>query len=226
MLEPAMPKGGRPRQLSVRSLLLGFLLATADDRPAHLTRAHEALVSLSEAEKRRLRVTVSRRGLPHELTYRQVEHTWRSLRTVFDAERLEGRPGPLLSRLTDALVEASIPEAEAEAAGGDLAVDWTDVESFARPGRAGEASADSDASFGHRRGDAPGQAHEVFFGYYLQLATMVGPVGGRRAPELVRRMLLTPCDLDPPSSFVDVLSRLYASGVAPGDVLADPCLSG
>jgi hypothetical protein len=41
------------------------------------------------------------------------------------------------------------------------------------------------------------------------------------SPELVRRMLLTSCRLDPPPAFVPVLSRLFASGVAPGDVLAD-----
>ncbi len=135
MVEPAMPSGGRPRQLPVRTLVLGLLLATADDRPAHLTRVHAALVSLPDVEKARLKIAVSRRGRPHELTYRQVEHTGRSLRAVFDAERLDGKPGPLLSRVIDALVEASIPEAPG--AGGDLAIDWTDVESFARPGRGG-----------------------------------------------------------------------------------------
>ncbi len=160
MVEPAMPSGGRPRQLPVRTLVLGFLLATADDRPAHLTRVHAALVSLPDAEKARLKIAVSRRGRPHELTYRQVEHTGRSLRAVFDAERLDGKPGQLLTQVTEALVEASIPEALG--AEGDLAVDWTDVESFARPGRGGRPSSDRDASFGHRRGDAPGQGHEVF----------------------------------------------------------------
>ena len=219
MIELVMPAGGRPRQLPVRSLLLGVLLAASDDHPAHLTRAHEALMSLPAADKERLGVTASWRGGSHEFTYRQVEHTTRSLRAVFSAEASDGGPGRLLSAVVDALVEASISAALKE--GGDLAVDWTDVETFARPGSAGRASVDPDTSFGHRKGDAPGQEHEMFLGYYLQLATMVAEVGAPRIPELIRRMLLTSCRLDPPPAFVPVLARLFASGVAPGDVLAD-----
>jgi len=219
MIEPVMPGGGRPRQLPVRSLLLGFMLAAADDRPAHLTRAHEALMALPASDRERLGVTASWRGGPHELTYRQVEHTTRSLRGVFSAEVCDGGPGRLLSAVVDALVEASIPEALKE--GSDLAVDWTDLETFARPGSGGRPSVDPDASFGHRKGDAPGQEHELFLGYYLQLATMVGEVGAPAVPELIRAMLLTSCHLDPPPAFVPVLARLFARGVAPGDVLAD-----
>jgi hypothetical protein len=218
-IELSMPAGGRPRQLPVRSLLLGVLLAASDDRPAHLTRVHEALMALPATDKERLGVTASWRNGPHELTYRQVEHTTASLRAVFSAESSSGGPGPLLSGFVEALVEASIPEALKE--GSDLAVDWTDVETFSRPGHGGRASVDPDASFGHRRGDAPGQEHEIFFGYYLQLATMVGEVGAPARPELIRRMLLTSCRVDPPPAFVPVLARLFASGVAPGDVLAD-----
>ena len=219
LIEPHMPSGGRPRQLPVRSLLLGIMLCLADDRPALLSRAHGALVSLPSPERERLCVTVSWRGGPHELTYRQFEHTFGSLAALFCAEMVDGRPGPLLSAVTDALVEASIPDDEK--GGRDLAVDWTDVESFARPGRSGRPSYDPDASFGHRRGDAPGKDHEVFFGYYLQLATMTASVGSPRKPELVRRMLLTSCHVDPPPAFVPVLVRLWGSGVSPGDVLSD-----
>lgn len=218
-LESAMPAGGRPRQLPVRSLLLGLMLAAADDRPAHLTRAHRALCSLPPPDRERLQVSVVWRSGPHELTYRQLEHTTRRLLGLFGAECCEGGPGPLLVAVTDALCEASIRASPVT--GRDLAVDWTDVETFARPASAGRASADPDASFGHRRGDAPGQQHELFFGYYAQFATTVSEVGGPPVPELVRRMLVTSCHLDPPPAFVPVLSRLWSSGAAPGDVLAD-----
>lgn len=219
MIEPAMPSGGRPRQLPVRSLLLGFMLAAGDDRPGHLTRAHEALSSLPAHDKERLGITASWRAGAHELTYRQVEHTATSLSAIFGAEVRDGMPGPLLMAVVAALCEASIP-AELKS-GGDLAVDWTDVESFARPGRDGRPSVDTNASFGHRKGDAPGQTHEIFFGYYLQLATMVAPVGATAVPELVRSMLLTSCHVDPPPAFAPVLAEMAASGVAIGDVLSD-----
>ncbi len=218
VIEAVMPQGGRPRQLPVRTLLLGLMLAAAEDRPAHLTRAHAALVSLPASEHDRLSVSAASRSGRHLLTYRQVEHTMRSL-TKAVRDECGAATGPVLSRVVEGLVGASIPTELG--AGGDLAVDWTDVESFARPGRERHPSIDADASFGHRRGDAPGQDHETFFGYYLQLATTVAPVGSPDTPELVRAMLVTSCSLDPPPAFVPVLSNLWASGVAPGDVLAD-----
>ena len=53
-IEALLPVGVRPRQLSVRTLLLGMLLTAVDGRPAHLRRVHEALTGLPEAEHRRL----------------------------------------------------------------------------------------------------------------------------------------------------------------------------
>lgn len=215
VLQGLLPSGGRPRQLPARTLLVGMLLAAADDRPAHLTRVHEALVALGEADRRRLKVTTDWRGGPHTCTYRQLEHlAWRA-RGALRAE--QGSPPAALSEIVDALTEASIPKVY-KTASPDLAVDWTDHESFARPGR---AEVDPDASWGHRRGGGPGERSELFFGYYLSFATMVREVADRAVPELVRRMVLTSCRVDPPGALVQVLSRLVAAGVALGDVLAD-----
>ncbi|HET9969052.1 MAG TPA: hypothetical protein VFQ68_12530 [Streptosporangiaceae bacterium] len=52
-IEALLPAGVRPRQLSVRTLLLGMLLALADGRPAHLTRVRGALTALSAGQQRR-----------------------------------------------------------------------------------------------------------------------------------------------------------------------------
>ena len=49
-IEAALPIGVRRRQLTVRTLLAGMCLAQADHRPAHLTRVHQVLVSLPEAD--------------------------------------------------------------------------------------------------------------------------------------------------------------------------------
>jgi len=103
-----------------------------------------------------------------------------------------------------------------------LAIDWTDVETFARaPGKVGDATCDPDASWGHRRGDGPGQRDELFFGYYLSMATMVKQDHGAAVPELVRSALVTPCRVDPVPAFVPVLREMAAAGVLFGDVLAD-----
>lgn len=236
-LEVLLAIGVRPRQLSVRTLLIGTLLALADGRAAHLTRVYRTLLGLSEADRRRLGVVVEWKGGPHPLTYRQVERTFSLVVAALAKETPDGAPGELLGGVVNDLLEASIPAAPKQATTA-LAVDWTDVESFARPpvpartagskdeavpGDAdpGRASADPEASWGHRRGDSPGQHDELFFGYYLGLATMVNEEGGGAVPELVRRMLLTGCATDPVPAFARVVEKMAATGVSIGDVLCD-----
>jgi hypothetical protein len=75
-LETLLPVGVRPRQLSVRTLLLGMLLTLADGRPAHLSRVHGALVGLDDENRRDLGVVRESKHGPHTLTYRQVEYTF------------------------------------------------------------------------------------------------------------------------------------------------------
>ena len=48
-IEAMLPSGARARQLAVRTLLLGMMLALADGRPAHLTRVHQALTACPRA---------------------------------------------------------------------------------------------------------------------------------------------------------------------------------
>lgn len=219
-IEAALPTGGRPRQLRVRTLILGILLALADARPAHLRRIHAALLALPDPDRWRLGVITPWRAGPHLLTYRQVERTYGLIVAALSNDTPDGAPSQALAQVVDALVEASIP---AEWKGPTaLAVDWTDHESFARPPLgAGGTCADPEASWGHRRGDGPGQAHEAFYGYYLSAATMVKEEGGAAVPELVRRITATACHRDPVVAMVPVLSRLAASGVGIGDILAD-----
>jgi hypothetical protein len=220
-LEALLAIGVRSRQLSVRTLLLGILLALADGRPAHLTRVHAALLALGEDERRRLGVVVEWKGRSHLLTYRQTEYTVGLLAAALQKDSPDGEPSDVLARLSDDLIEASIG-AEYKQASSAYAVDWTDVESFARPPlKEGAHTADPEASWGHRRGDGPGQKDELFYGFFLQLATMVREESGAAVPELVRRLLLTSCHVDPPPAFVPVIDKMVTSGVALGDVLAD-----
>jgi len=219
-LETLLPRGPRPRQLSVRTLLLGVLCCFADDRPAHLTRVHRALCSLPEEDRRRLGVTVELGGRTHVLTYRQVEYTFSLLSRALAKEVPDGRPSTSLEALTDALLEASVPARHA-AASSSLAIDWSDIESPAKPTSRNGEGADAEASWGHRRGGGPGEKDELFFGYYFSLATMVPEEGGPSVPELVRRLLVSSCRHDPVPAFVGVLGRLHDSGVRLGDVIAD-----
>ena len=99
---------------------------------------------------------------------------------------------------------------------------WTDLETFsAPPPKGGGSCADPEASWGHRRGNSPGEADEAFFGYYLQVVTAVEAERGPAVPELVRRIQIGACEVDPPAALVGVLERMVESGIELGDLLAD-----
>ena len=122
--EALLPSGARRRQLTIRTLLLGMLLAIADGRPAHLTRVHQALVSLPEGEQRRLGVLADWKRGPHLLTCRQAEYTFGLITRALGKDEPDGLPSRELQRACDGLLEASVPE-ELKDAGSSLAVDWS-----------------------------------------------------------------------------------------------------
>jgi hypothetical protein len=220
-IEALLPVGARQRQLRVRTLLLGMELALAGHRPAHLTRAHEALTTLPEADQIRLGVLAGWKNGPHLLTYRQVERTFGLVVKALQKNQLDGAPSDVLAAICDDLLEASVP-AEHKNTTRALAVDWSDLETFSRPPPKHTSDcADPEASWGHRKGGGPGQDSELFFGYYFSAASMVREERGPAVPELARRMTLTACRLDPARAMVPVLQRLAADGIPLGDVLAD-----
>jgi len=220
-IEALLPIGVRPRQLSARTLLVGMLLVACEGRPAHLSRVHEALLCLPEAEKTRLGVIAEWKNGPHELTYRQVERTFSLVAGALAKAEPDGEPCEALAEVLDALLEASVELCEGPET-SSYAVDWTDLESFSRPPpKGGGSCADPEASWGHRRGDSPGERDEVFFGYYLQVVTAVEEERGPAVAELVRRIQIGSCDVDPPPALVPVLEQMLESGIAIGDLLAD-----
>jgi len=221
-LESRLPVGVRPRQCRLRTLVIGMLACLADGHQnAHLSALHRALTSLAGPDRQRLEVSGAWPHGPHELTYRQVEYTFGLVGAALAKDRPDGAAPPGLQSLCDALVEASLPAAFAEAS-ASYAIDWTDVESFFRPpGQRDGPSADPEAGWGHRRGDGPGQGDEVFFGFYGSLMTMVSPPGGPAVPELIRRVQLGSCRHDPVPPFVAVVTQAVADGIRVDEVLAD-----
>jgi hypothetical protein len=216
-----LPSGARKRQLTVRTLLLGMLLALADGRPAHLTRVHQALTSLPEGEQRRLGVLADWKGRPHPLTCRQAEYTFSLVTAALGRDQPDGLPSPALQAACDGLLEAGIPQGFRDA-GSSLAVDWSDLETFSRPPPRGTGDcAGPEASWGHRRNNLRRDEDELFFGYYLPAAIMVPDEQGPAVPELARRMTLSSCRRDPVPAFAPVLTAMPAAGIPLGDVLAD-----
>jgi hypothetical protein len=220
-IEALLPSGPRPRQLTVRALLLGMMLAAAGGRPAHLTRVRQALASLPEGEQRRLGVLADWKDGPHQITYRQVEYTFGLVTAALGKDGPDGLPAPGLQDVCGSLLEASVPP-ELKNASASLAVDWSDLESFSRPPPRGTRDcADPEASWGHRKNNLLRDPDELFFGYYLTAAVMVPDEGGPAVPELARRMLLSSCRHDPVPAFTPVLTAMPGQGIPLGDVLAD-----
>ena len=220
-IEDLLPHGVRGRQLTTRTLLTGMMLTVTDSRPAHLTRVHAALTGLPEADQARLGVTEAWKTGPHQLTYRQVEHTCRLITRALAKDEPDGAPPQALQAACDHLLEASIPAARKNGSSA-LAADWTDVETWSRPPRHGSTKcADPEASWGHRNSNLPGPRGEMFFGYFLSAAVMVAEEDGPAVPELARRMTLTSCHLDPARALAPVLTAMPAAGIPLGDILAD-----
>jgi hypothetical protein len=220
-IEALLPAGVRHRQLKVRTLFLGMMLALADDRPAHLTRVHQALTALPGPDQARLGVTESWRTGPHLLTYRQTERTFSLAADALGKDEPDGAPPGALAGVCDDLLEASIPAAYKDASAA-LAVDWTDVESWSRPPRHGTTEcADPEAYWGHRNSSLPGPKGEMFFGCYLSAGTMTREETGPAVPGLARRTTLSSCELDPVRALAAVLTRMAAAGIRLGDILDD-----
>ena len=221
-LEAALPLGVRPRQLRVRTLLVGMLGCLSEGHQnAYLSGVHAVLVGLNDADKWRLGVRVAWKGGPHELSYRQIEYTAHLLERALRKDDPDGAPSAALQGFCDRLLEASIPATYKDAS-SSYAIDWTDVASFSRPPSEEDGPcADPEAAWGHRRGNGPGQKHELFFGYYDSLMTMVPDQGGAAIPELIRRAQLISCRVDPVPGFVSVVVASAANGVVIEAVLAD-----
>jgi hypothetical protein len=220
-IEAMLPAGVRTRQLSVRTLLAGMCLAAADHRPAHLTRVHQALISLPEDDQRRLGVLADWKGGPHLLTYRQTERTFGLVADALGKDEPDGLPSQALQSACDDLLEASVPE-EFKDASASLAVDWTDLESFSRPPPHGTSDcADPEASWGHRKNNLLRSENELYWGYYFSAGIMMPEENRTAVPELARRATLSSCRHDPVRAFAPVLTAMPAQGIPLGDILGD-----
>jgi hypothetical protein len=220
-IEAMLPIGVRGRQLTVRTLLAGMCLAQADHRPAHLTRVHQALVSLPADQQRRLGVIADWKHGPHLLTYRQAEYTFGLAADAVAKDEPDGLPSRALQAICDDLLEASVP-AQFKDASRSLAVDWTDLESFSRPPPHGTSDcADPEASWGHRKNNLLRSHDELFFGYYFSAAIMMPDENGPAVPESARRATLSSCRHDPVRAFAPVLTAMPGQQIPLGDILDD-----
>lgn len=228
LIEALLPRGPKPRRLSVQGLLVGMFLAKEDGRPLHLRQVEKALKALPPRDKTRL-------GIPLDITYRQVERLFNVIIDVVDPEpvQIRGRsqkPPMILDdqiaaqreQLRDlviaTLLESSIPDQYKSH--GSYAVDWTDVDTWARGRKTGGFQSDPTARWNYRRPKGP-HTEERYYGFREQVLTMVHDDGGPEVPELVRSLSITHAKKNQPNVALDMLRQLKARGITPGDLLAD-----
>jgi hypothetical protein len=131
-IEVLLPVGVRPRQLRARTLLIGMVLAMLAGCDALLTNILRTLLELSEADRRRLGAIAQWNDAEHQLTYRQLEYTYRLISRALAKQQPDGTPSEALSDVIDALLEASV-QVLGEPATSSYAVDWTGHETWSRP---------------------------------------------------------------------------------------------
>ena len=131
-IEMLLPAGVRPRQLKMRTLLIGMTLTMREGRDALLTGVHKTLLALPAEAQHRLGVIATWKHGPHTLTYRQLEYTYRLLTSELSKPQPDGSPSQALSDVLDRLLEASV-QVLGEPASSSYAVDWTAQQAWSRP---------------------------------------------------------------------------------------------
>jgi hypothetical protein len=131
-IEALLPVGVRPRQLSVRTLLVGMVLTMLDSRPAHLTRAYRTLLALPDTDRVRLGVLADWPHGEHLLTYRQLEYTYTRIDRALAKPTPDGGPSDTLADVLDQLLEASYQLLDGPRS-SSYAVDWTDQPAWSKP---------------------------------------------------------------------------------------------
>lgn len=204
---------GRPRELSVRTLLVALLLISQTGT-MHLVRVPKLLNGLDAQTRKRLGVV--RAG---GITRRQVERLYNLI-----AGALEETQHSHFDAFCDLLLKATVDPLCANS--NSIAIDGTSVDSWGRRRRrvnaAGEAywvSSDPDAQWRRKSKDNPWK--QPVFGYDLTVAVTVPEVGGVDVPLAAKVMRLRPARREPVAAARAVVKEVARQQGVLGDVIVD-----
>jgi Transposase DDE domain len=209
---------GRPRQLSVRTLLIGLKLAVDTAKTACFTDVHQVLTTeLHRRDQLDLGVLDHRTGAV--VTLHQVRRLFDSLTRRLDpsrhrnpaaseqerAERAEALQ-LVLDRLLDATMIQDLPHH------GAYAIDGSGIWSWSRGKRRIDTSADPDARWGSKTAKSGGQ--EPYFGYELHALVRINSAYQDRAavPCLAERIVISPAATNCVTAVLPTLQRLADQG--------------
>jgi hypothetical protein len=177
---------GRPREISVRTLLVALLLL-AESGSMHLVRVPSMLNCLDTATRKRLGVVRA-----DGITRRQVERLYNLI-----ASALKGSQHAGFDAFCDLLLQATLDPACANTS--SIAVDGTSVDSWGRRHRIRDAngqiswvSSDPDAAWRRKSKDNPWK--RPVFGFDLTVAVTIPEVSGPDVPLAARSMRFRPAN--------------------------------
>lgn len=226
VIEPALrPQGlGRPRQLTVRALLVGLKLAVDSAKTACLTDVHLVLTEgLPEAVQHDLGVRDRRTG--QVISVHQVRRLLDSIKKRYDPSPAGGGTAAeraarseALQRLLDDLLAATMPAGLPTS--GAYAVDGTGTWSWARGKDRDSEAADPDAAWGVKTSKSGRE--ERYFGYELHAIVRVGRLNDTKAvPCLAERIVVTPASTNCAEAVLPAIMLMRDEGLRLREVIAD-----
>lgn len=218
---------GRPRQLTVRALLVGIKLAIDTAKTSCLNDVHAVLVDgLHPRDQLELGVIDPQTGAVISLP--QVRRLFSSIARKLDpSPHSSGITDPALleqraERLQDVLdrmLAATMPRDLHH--GGAYAIDGTGIWSWSRGKRRGQATFDPDAAWGYKTAKQSGQ--EPYFGFELHALVRVGNLNDdpTRVPCLAERIVVVPATTNSATAALPILQRLVDQDHRLREVIAD-----
>lgn len=217
---------GRPRDLSVRTFLVGLLLTAGHGKNLHLRQVHRTLTrDISRTQQDRLGVRFERRGEHLGTRKRVVSYNHVSRIVCALAAKVDMADDDYLQSIVDRLIIASI--ASGPGPSGHWAIDGTGVDTWANGLKSARRRADRDAAWGHRTPTPQKSMSEMFYGFDLYGFTIVPPAGvdGRAYPNLIGAIVVRPAASDDAEASLTGVDALLASSLPVDMVLVDRGIS-
>lgn len=226
VVEAALRPGGlgRPRQLTVKALLVGLKLAVESAKTACLSDVHVVLTEgLPEAVQHDLGVRDRRTG--QAVTVHQVRRLLDSIKKRYDPSPTAGGTAAAqaqrrdaLQQLLDDLLAATMP-ADLPTSGA-YAVDGTGTWSWARGRDRKTGAADPDAAWGIKTSKSGKE--ERYFGYELHAVVRVGRLNDPRpVPCVAERIVVTPASTNCAEAVLPAIRNMRQDGLRLREVIAD-----
>ncbi len=200
-------RSGRPRELSIRALLVGLLLCSHHGS-LHLADLRRLLNGLPAHAKKQLGISRT-----NAVTRRQVEGVFAVVTSTLEAQGVEG-----LDHFCDRILAVAQP---ANPTSRSIAIDATSIESWGTRRRVAGVWTATDPDARWRKKDKANPWKRPIFGYDLTLAVSVPEVDGAGVALTATAMRFRPALTAPVATALEVATQAALLQGGLGDVLVD-----